>query len=52
VFDLNDLVEGFSVFYTTWEVCGGRVPLVDLVTMVKGALGVMLLTVLVEVPSW
>jgi len=33
VFDLNDLVEGFSVFYT-WEVCGGRVPLVELVAIV------------------
>ena len=33
MFDLNDLVEGFSVFYT-WEVCGGRVPLVELVAIV------------------
>jgi hypothetical protein len=36
VFDLNDLVEGFPVFYTTREVwwSGGRVPLVELVAIV------------------
>jgi hypothetical protein len=36
VFDLNDLVEGFSVFYATREVwwSGGRVPLVELVAIV------------------
>lgn len=36
MFDLNDLVEGFSVFYTTREVCGGLVegvPLVELVAI-------------------
>lgn len=32
--NLNDLVEGFSVFNTIREVCGGRVPLVELVAIV------------------
>lgn len=36
MFDLNDLVEGFSVFYTNREVCDGLVegvPLVELVAI-------------------
>lgn len=34
MFNLNDLVEGFSVFNTIREVCGGGVPLVELVAIV------------------
>lgn len=50
MFDLDDLVEGFSVFTGGLWWKGALGGLGD--HLVKGALGVMLLTVLVEVPSW